>query len=132
LRQDQLVAIEVTVRDAETGEPRLDPATGEPVRRTPFQRVELTYPPGSEDATAAERRAARVRKDYRKVLPSAQLLTLLDELQKARTKDFWRQLVALNIRHVGPVAARALADHFGSIEAVRSATRDELAAVDGV
>ena len=47
-------------------------------------------------------------------------------------KPLWRILVALNIRHVGPVAARALANHFGSLDAIRSATRDELAAVDGV
>jgi DNA ligase (NAD+) len=33
---------------------------------------------------------------------------------------------------VGPVAARALADYFGSLDAIRAATRDELAAVDGV
>ncbi len=64
--------------------------------------------------------------------PSAQTGKLLDELQKARTKDFWRQLVSLNIRHVGPVAARALAQYFGSLDAIRGATRDELAAVEGV
>ena len=40
--------------------------------------------------------------------------------------------MALSIRHVGPVAARALAGYFGSLEAIRTATRDELAAVDGV
>jgi DNA ligase (NAD+) len=40
--------------------------------------------------------------------------------------------VGLSIRHVGPVAARALAGHFGSLDAIRAATRDELAAVDGV
>jgi len=43
-----------------------------------------------------------------------------------------RILVSLNIRHVGPVAARALANHFGSLDAIRSASRDELAEVDGV
>lgn len=41
-------------------------------------------------------------------------------------------LVALNIRHVGPVAARALAGWFGSLDAIRAASREELAAVDGV
>jgi DNA ligase (NAD+) len=40
--------------------------------------------------------------------------------------------VALNIRHVGPVAARALAGHFGSLDRIRAASRDELAEVDGV
>ncbi|WP_144433708.1 NAD-dependent DNA ligase LigA [Aeromicrobium erythreum] len=129
---DTLVPIEVVVRDAETGEPRIDERTGEPVRRAPFQRVEVTYPPGFEDASPAERRAAGVRKNHRVLHPSAQALTLVDELEKAKTKDFWRQLVALSIRHVGPVAARALAQYFGSLEAIRAADRDTLAQVDGV
>ena len=58
--------------------------------------------------------------------------TLADELEKAKTKPLWRLLVALNIRHVGPVAARALADWFGSLDAIRAATPEELAQVDGV
>ena len=41
-------------------------------------------------------------------------------------------LVALSIRHVGPTAARALATEFGSMDAIRAADRDRLAAVDGV
>ncbi|PYG00326.1 DNA ligase (NAD+) [Georgenia satyanarayanai] len=131
LELDQLVPIEVIVRDNETGEPRVDD-DGEPVRRRPFQRVELTYPPGYESATPAERRKAGVRKNVRKVHPSSQAVTLLDELQKAKTKDLWRLLVALNIRHVGPVAARALAAHFGQLDAIRAADRAELAAVEGV
>ncbi|MGI8666787.1 MAG: NAD-dependent DNA ligase LigA [Jatrophihabitans sp.] len=57
---------------------------------------------------------------------------LLDNLDSARTRPLWRVLVALSIRHVGPTAARALAAEFGSIDAIRSASADELAAVDGV
>jgi DNA ligase (NAD+) len=41
-------------------------------------------------------------------------------------------LVALSIRHVGPTAARALAQEFGSMEAIRSATEAQLAAAEGV
>jgi DNA ligase (NAD+) len=44
----------------------------------------------------------------------------------------WRVLVALSIRHVGPTAARALAQSMGSIERIRAASVEELAAVDGV
>lgn len=117
LTLEQLVPIEVVVRDAETGEPKIDEKTGEPVRRAPFRR----------NPSAAERKDGRTGPQ-----PSAQALTLLDELEKAKTKDLWRYLVALSIRHVGPVAARALAQWFGSLDAIRSATRDELAAVDGV
>jgi DNA ligase (NAD+) len=41
-------------------------------------------------------------------------------------------LVSLSIRHVGPVAARSLCDHFGSLEAIFSASELELSSVDGV
>lgn len=57
---------------------------------------------------------------------------LLDNLQRARSQPLWRVLVALSIRHVGPTAARALAQHFGSLERIFSADVEELAAVDGV
>lgn len=132
LTLDQLVPIEVIVRDAENGQPKIDKNTGEFVKRAPFQRLEWTYPPGFEDTSAAVRKEAGVRKDYRRVHPSLQAYKLLDELEKAKTKDLWRVLVALNIRHVGPVAARALAQYFGSVTAIREATVDQLAAVEGV
>lgn len=132
LTLDELVPIEVIVRDAETGLPKEDEVTGEVVRRAPFQRIERSYPPGWEDRTPAERREAGIRKDFVVIHPSAQALTLLEELDKAKTKELWRFLVALNIRHVGPVAARALAQWFGSVAAIRAATREDLAAVDGV
>ncbi|HEY7812323.1 MAG TPA: helix-hairpin-helix domain-containing protein, partial [Nakamurella sp.] len=38
----------------------------------------------------------------------------------------------LSIRHVGPTAARALAQQFTSIAAIRAASREELAAAEGV
>jgi DNA ligase (NAD+) len=57
---------------------------------------------------------------------------LLANLETAKTKPLARLLVSLNIRHVGPVAARALASHFGSLDAIRTASVDDLAAVDGV
>ncbi|WP_435404999.1 NAD-dependent DNA ligase LigA [Microbacterium aurantiacum] len=133
LTLEQLVPIEVLVRDAETGEIKVDEGTGEPVRRAPFQKLgPATYPPGTEDWDATTRRREGVRKDHRAVLPSEQAVKLLAEVERAKTKDLWRFLVALNIRHVGPVAARALADWFGSIDAIRASARDDLAAVEGV
>ncbi len=133
LQLDELVPVEVVVRDAETGEIKLDEVTGEPVRRSPFQRLGAkTYPPGTEELDPAERRRRGIRKDHQTVLPSEAATKLLAELEKAKTKPLWRILVSLNIRHVGPVAARALADYFGSLDAIRAATREELAEVDGV
>lgn len=57
---------------------------------------------------------------------------LLSNLQSAKQQPLWRVLVGLSIRHVGPTAARALADHFGSMDAIRSASVDELATTEGV
>src|SRR5690606_9793545 len=57
---------------------------------------------------------------------------LLEHLEVAKRRPRWRVLVALSIRHVGPTAAQALADHFGSIDAIATATVEELAAVEGV
>jgi DNA ligase (NAD+) len=57
---------------------------------------------------------------------------LLANLDEAKTRPLWRIIVALSIRHVGPTAARALADAFGSLDAIASASPDALAIVDGV
>jgi DNA ligase (NAD+) len=57
---------------------------------------------------------------------------LLANLEAARDRPLWRVLVALSIRHVGPTAARALAAEFGSIDAIRSASEEALAAAEGV
>lgn len=64
--------------------------------------------------------------------PSENTKKLLAELTKAKDQPLWRVLVALSIRHVGPTAARALARHFGSMDAIRAATPAELADVEGV
>ncbi|MET0524277.1 MAG: NAD-dependent DNA ligase LigA [Nocardioides sp.] len=57
---------------------------------------------------------------------------LLDNLDKAKGVPLWRVLVALSIRHVGPTAARALAQEFGSMAAIRGASEEQLAAAEGV
>ncbi|WP_144208300.1 NAD-dependent DNA ligase LigA [Mycobacterium tilburgii] len=57
---------------------------------------------------------------------------LLANLDKAKAQPLWRVLVALSIRHVGPTAARALATEFGRLDAITSATTEQLAAVEGV
>ena len=63
---------------------------------------------------------------------SANATRLLANLAEVRTRPLWRILVALSIRHVGPTAARALAEEFGSVDAIEAASVDALAAVDGV
>jgi DNA ligase (NAD+) len=63
---------------------------------------------------------------------SANGLKLLENLERAKQQPLWRVIVALSIRHVGPTAARALAQNLRSIDAIRAASQEELAAVDGV
>jgi DNA ligase (NAD+) len=105
LTVDDILPIKVLVRDPETGLPRLTDDGTEKVM-APFQK--------------------------RNGEPSARAIGMLRNLEDAKSKPLWRFLVGLSIRHVGPVAARALADHFGSLDAIRAASRDELAAVEGV
>ncbi|MEU7992429.1 NAD-dependent DNA ligase LigA [Rothia amarae] len=64
--------------------------------------------------------------------PTKNTENLLVQLEKAKSQPLWRVLVALSMRHVGPTAARALATEFGSMGAIRSASEERLANVDGV
>ena len=124
LTMPDLLPIRVIPRDPETGMPRLNDDGSEKLL-APFER----------NPNADERRAAKeagTPLDAGARFPSKQAVDLLANLEIAKAKDLWRYLVALSIRHVGPVAARALAAHFGSMTAIRAASRDELAAVDGV
>lgn len=57
---------------------------------------------------------------------------LLKNLRSRMDVPLWRVLVALSIRHVGPTAARALAQEFGSMAAIREASLEALAAAEGV
>jgi DNA ligase (NAD+) len=57
---------------------------------------------------------------------------LLAALEGAKSRPLWRILVALSIRHVGPIAAQALATNFGSMKAISDASAEELANIDGV
>ena len=116
LTLEELVPISVVVKDAETGLPK-EGDDGIVKTRAPFRR----------NPTAAEKKQGLDGPQA-----SSAATKLLAELEKAKTKELWRLLVSLNVRHVGPVAARALAQWFGSLDAIRAASREELAAVEGV
>ena len=58
--------------------------------------------------------------------------TLLTKLQDAKQVGLWRVIVALSIRHVGPTAAKALAAHYRSIPALRTADLETMSQIDGV
>lgn len=57
---------------------------------------------------------------------------LLEALERSKRTTLARFLYALGIRDVGEVTAKALADHFGSLDALMAATEDELVAVADV
>ncbi|MDE0376785.1 MAG: NAD-dependent DNA ligase LigA [bacterium] len=57
---------------------------------------------------------------------------LRDAIDKARDRPIGRLLVSLGIRHVGGTVARLLAREFGSMEALRLADEDTLAAIEGI
>lgn len=105
LKLEDLLPIKSLVVDADTGVAKLD-ATGKQ------KVVEYFRKKDGSPATVATK--------------------LLEELEKAKSQPAWRVLVSLSIRHVGPVAARSLMNHFGSIDKIFGASEQELAGVDGV
>ena len=105
LTLEQLLPIRAAVLDPDTGLPKLDDAGQSKI--VDFFR--------KKDGSPAE-----------------VALKLLKNLDEAKTKPLWRILVSLSIRHVGPVAARSLASHFGSLDRIFAASEAELSEVDGV
>jgi DNA ligase (NAD+) len=134
LRAEDLFPVDVVVRDPETGMIRLLP-DGTPDTRSPFRRLRKAPPPGTAPTPSRPDPPfdpdGPFDGDERFVLSSA-AVDLLAAIAAAKDRELWRFLVALSIRHVGPVAARALAGWFGSLSAISSASREELSAVDGV
>lgn len=112
-------------RDPDTGAVKIDTDTGKPTRLAPFRRKR------AKDDSPFDPQALTFGGDEESV-PSKAAIELLDQLEKAKSQPLWRFLVSLNIRHVGPVAARALSDSFGSLEKIMAQSADQLADVEGV
>lgn len=125
LTLESLFPVVYEPRDPDTGEVKKDPQTGLPTRLTPFRRKR-----GKEDGPFDP--ASPVFSGDADSVPSKSAIELLSQLERAKTQPLWRFLVSLNIRHVGPVAARALASQFGSLDAIVEAGVEGLSAVDGV
>ena len=58
--------------------------------------------------------------------------TLFANLEASKRQPLHRLLIGLGIRHVGGETARALAMHFGTLDALRAAALEDLQAVDGI
>ncbi|SCD53748.1 DNA ligase (NAD+) [Streptomyces sp. DvalAA-14] len=106
LKIEELLPIRSYVLDQDTGLPKRDPETGEPKVVTFFAN--------------------------QKGEPKKNALAMLDNIQAARQRPLARVITGLSIRHVGPVAAEALAREFRDLDRIKDAAEEELAAVDGV
>jgi len=56
----------------------------------------------------------------------------VNAIAKSKENDLWRLIFALGIRQVGEKAAKMLALHFGTLDALAVATQEELTAIDDV
>ncbi len=103
---EQLLPVKAYVLDADSGLPKRDPKTGEEKIVTVFAN--------------------------QKGEPKKNALAMLANIEAAKARPLARFINGLSIRHVGPVAAEALAREFRSLERIEQASEEELAAVDGV
>ncbi|MBD0744785.1 DNA ligase (NAD(+)) LigA [Streptomyces sp. CBMA152] len=106
LTMDRLLPIKAYVLDQDSGLPKRDPKTGE-------EKIALVF--------------ANMNGEPRK-----NAVSMLENIAAAKERPLARFLTGLSIRHVGPVAAEALAREFRSIDRIEQATQEELSAVEGV
>ncbi|MFE2235077.1 NAD-dependent DNA ligase LigA [Streptomyces sp. NPDC059442] len=103
---ERLLPIRAYVLDPDSGLPKRDPKTGE-------EKTALVFANQNGE-------------------PRKNALSMLENIAAAKERPLARFINGLSIRHVGPVAAAALAREFRSLERIEQATEEELAAVDGV
>ncbi|MFC7900839.1 NAD-dependent DNA ligase LigA [Streptomyces griseoincarnatus] len=106
LTVEQLLPIKAYVLDQDSGLPKWDPKTGEEKVVTVFANQQGE--------------------------PKKNALAMLENIAAAKERPLARVLTALSIRHVGPVAAEALAREFRSVDRIEQATEEELSATEGV
>ncbi|WP_344631397.1 NAD-dependent DNA ligase LigA [Streptomyces glaucosporus] len=106
LTLEQLLPIKTHVLDPDSGLPKRDPKTGEEKVVTLFAN--------------------------REGKPKKNTLAMLENIEAAKERPLARIITGLSIRHVGPVAAEALAREFRSLARIAEASEEELAATEGV
>ena len=106
LTVEQLLPIKAYVLDQDSGLPKRDPKSGEEKIATVFANQQGE--------------------------PKKNAVAMLENIAAAKERPLARVLTGLSIRHVGPVAAEALAREFRSIERIEQASEEELANTDGV
>ncbi|WP_369172535.1 NAD-dependent DNA ligase LigA [Streptomyces sp. R28] len=106
LTVEQLLPIKAYVLDQDSGLPKRDLKTGEEKIATVFANQQGE--------------------------PKKNAVAMLENIAAAKERPLARILTGLSIRHVGPVAAEALAREFRSIDRIEQASEEELANTDGV
>ncbi|MGW8379579.1 NAD-dependent DNA ligase LigA [Streptomyces sp. ODS28] len=106
LTVEDLLPIKAYVVDQDSGLPKRDPETGEEKIATPFTNQQGT--------------------------PRKNATAMLENIAAAKERPLARIITGLSIRHVGPVAAEALAREFRSLDRIAEADEETLAATEGV
>ncbi|SCD98453.1 DNA ligase (NAD+) [Streptomyces sp. TverLS-915] len=106
LTAEELLPIRSYVLDQDSGLPKRDPASGEEKIVTFFANKEG--------------------------VAKKNTLSMLENIEAAKQRPLAQILTGLSIRHVGPVAAAALAREFRSIDRIFAAEESELAETEGV
>lgn len=57
---------------------------------------------------------------------------LLDAIEKSKENDLYKLIFALGVHHIGLKAAKLLANHFGTMDALLNATKEEIMEIDGM
>jgi DNA ligase (NAD+) len=57
---------------------------------------------------------------------------VIEAIGQSKTQPLWRLVAALGIRHIGGQSARLLAEHFGSLKAIRAADIETLENIDEI
>ena len=59
-------------------------------------------------------------------------LNLLEAIEKSKENDLYKLIFALGVHHIGLKAAKLLANHFGDMDALLSATKEDIMEIDGM
>jgi DNA ligase (NAD+) len=107
-------------RDAEMLEESNDTTADEPTRTALVHTVADLYTLTADDLLKLERVGPKTAE------------SLIAQIDRSRSAPLYRVLLGLGIRHVGERTAQDLADTFGSMDAIMTATEDELVRAEGI
>ena len=115
----QLLGHSLAEVEAESGEGE-ESVAEEPTRKALVHSIADVYQLTKEDLLTLERIGEKTAE------------SLLAEIEKSKKQPLNRVLLGLGIRHVGERTAQALADEFGSIDALIAASEEELTRVNDI